>query len=161
VTSADRDFSPQALRESLNEIAAADSTRGASPAVEERLRAHVRTLRPAPVNWRVAAIAVAASVAIVALVWHTVPEPGEPPVTITRSVQPASGFLPLPYAHVPVADGQIVRMTVRREALVSFGFDPGDPALPDVVEADVFIGEDGIARSVRFVDSVYREELTP
>jgi len=52
-------------------------------------------------------------------------------------------------------------MTVRREVLASFGFDPGDPALPDVVEADVFIGEDGLARSVRFVDSMYREELTP
>jgi len=161
VNAVDRDVAPQALRDALNEIAAADSVRGASPEVEARLRAHVRTLRPAPVNWRVAAIGVAASLAIVTLVWHTVPGPGEQPATITRSVQPAADFLPLPYAHVPVAGGQIVRMTVRREVLASFGFDPGDPALPDVVEADVFIGEDGLARSVRFVDSMYREELTP
>lgn len=63
-------------------------------------------------------------------------------------------FLPLIYSNVPMAEGQLVRVELPRSALASFGLEltepVGDvPAMP--VLADVVVGEDGLARAVRFV----------
>jgi hypothetical protein len=152
------------LRDAMRRLAAEEIDLGASPGVEMHLRAHVRSLRRAPRSKAFVYIAAAASVAIVALVWQAVPpSSNEPGAAARRTIAPQSAdeFLPLPYAHVPVADGQVVRIAVPRIALASFGLDPAAPGTPDVVQADVFIGEDGIARSVRFVDWSSREESTP
>jgi hypothetical protein len=161
----ERNMAPAPLIDALRSIASEDADRGASPHVETALRAHVRSLRRPPRRWVFTGVAAAASIAIVALVWHVVPPPVTPDTATAgqraRPAETAGEFLPLPYAHVPAADGQVVRMAVPRAALASFGLDADAPGLPDVVQADVFIGEDGIARSVRFVDWSVREEPTP
>ena len=63
-----------------------------------------------------------------------------------------SGFIPLPYGEGPPSpgSGQIVRVEVARSALASMGFPVTGAASESYVQADVLIGEDGIARAIRF-----------
>jgi hypothetical protein len=164
----ERDMPPDLLRDALRSLAAEDSGLAASPVVEAQLRAHVRSLRRVPRRRTFPYIAAAASIAIAALVWHVMPSPETPGQPTARQTprralvgDPDGEFLPLPYAHVPASDGQVVRIAVPRAAMASFGLDPDASGMADVVEADVFIGEDGIARSVRFVGWIDREEPTP
>jgi hypothetical protein len=72
--------------------------------------------------------------------------PGEPVVV-------ASEFLPLAYSTVPVTGGHIVRLEVPSASLGAFGVDLADTVSPrpDAVLADIIVGEDGLARAVRFV----------
>jgi hypothetical protein len=71
----------------------------------------------------------------------------------------ATEFMPLPYSAVPFTDARLVRLEVPRTALAEFGLTPVDAAAIDRVEstkkdtilADVLVGEDGLARAVRFV----------
>jgi hypothetical protein len=64
-----------------------------------------------------------------------------------------NAFYPLQYSTVPVTNGHIVRIEVPRSAPVAFGLDPVDfvSAKRGAVLADVMVGEDGLARAVRFV----------
>lgn len=153
------------LREALADLAARDADEGASEMVERRLLLQVRRMRRAR-QWRRVSLATAAAIAFVAVVWRTAPVTSPRQASIpVPAVAPASAtpddFLPLPYANVPVSRGQIVRMPVAREALVSFGLDPGGPDASAVVLADVLIGEDGLARGVRFIDISTQEQRWP
>jgi hypothetical protein len=73
----------------------------------------------------------------------------------------------LTYSSVPVTGGRIVRLEVPSSAVEAFGVDPANLAnpRPDVVLADVVVGEDGLARAVRFVrwakDNVSPQEEQP
>ena len=157
----------QRLEDTLRALARQDDALRPSPHVEAQLRARVQALRPssteagtpARATWHAWAGAAAAAVLFV-LIWRLVPS--QPPERITARDVPAptlrSDFLPLPYAHVPVATGHIVRMSVPRTALATFGLDPGRAGDTRTVLADVFVGEDGIARSVRFVDPAIQED---
>jgi hypothetical protein len=66
-----------------------------------------------------------------------------------------TAFFPLIYSNVPSMTGHLVRLEVPRSALMAFGLEPADAMrssdAPTMVYADVFVGEDGLARSVRFV----------
>ena len=155
------------LEETLRALAREDDALGPPARVEAHLRARVRALRQssgqgraaAPAAWHTWVTAAAAALLFI-MVWRFVP--AHPPDRLARFERPApalvTGFLPLPYAHVPVAQGQIVRMTVPRAALAAFGLDPGGAGDDTVIFADVFVGEDGIARSVRFVDPSIQED---
>jgi hypothetical protein len=90
------------------------------------------------------------------------------PAPIARSTA-ATAFLPLMYSAVPAGDVQVIRLRVPRPALASFGLAPMEAgeavsrAVSEVandvaadgstgtVLADVLVGEDGLARAVRFV----------
>ena len=62
-------------------------------------------------------------------------------------------FLPLAYSTVPITHARIVRIEVPRTAPELFGIDPAGlvNASQGTVVADVVVGEDGLARAVRFV----------
>jgi hypothetical protein len=74
--------------------------------------------------------------------------------TNTREV--TTDFFPLTYSSVPAPGGQLVRMQVPRTALATFGVAsfgvPGDRSA--TVMAEVVVGNDGLARAVRFVRAV-------
>jgi hypothetical protein len=61
-----------------------------------------------------------------------------------------SEFFPLTYSTVPVSEGRLVRLEVPGTALAAFGLDTARSS-PDAVLADVVVGEDGLARAVRFI----------
>ena len=78
-------------------------------------------------------------------------------------------FMPLMYSSIPYTDAQIVRFDVPRETLSNFGLvltDSTSGRLPDflgreTVAADVLVGEDGLARAVRFVRAERAAGVTP
>jgi hypothetical protein len=56
---------------------------------------------------------------------------------------------PLKYSNVPVTNAQTIRLELPRAALASFGLEADNTS--GTVLADVLIGQDGLARAVRFV----------
>jgi hypothetical protein len=168
--------SERALTSALRALAQDDDARARSAStvsstVEARLRAEVRALgaaRRARTRWRIGlAAALVAAAAIPA--WQfanrglqssgAVP-PAATGATATPREEITTAFLPLLYSDVPVAGAQIVRLSVPRSALASFGLtlpesssaqDATTSASSATVVADVVVGDDGLARAVRFV----------
>ena len=138
---------------------AADEGMTASPEVEARLRREIVAIARA--RARRAAVWLAAAAAIVAAVtigvwrsnWSGGPDAGQPAAVTAAARDVTTDFFPLAYAYVPAYSTHIVRMEFPRRALASFGLGSfeidADPRA--TVTADVVVGEDGIARYVRFV----------
>ncbi len=157
-----------ALTEWLREVADADATTGASPAVRERLLEEVRARRRAR---RVSALkmyALAAGLVIATglPVWQlsTGPsvESSQGGATLAGAdAEVATAFYPLAYGAVPVTQGNIVRVAVSPAAIAALGVVPiGVNTSPtDVLLADVVVGEDGLARAVRFVRTPARDSM--
>jgi len=166
------------LTSALRAIAEEEAGRGASAAVEARLLAEVRSLARAR---RLRACATLAAVAAVVLVAVAVPNwyriarqplseglgTGAEPGADVSTAEMATAFFPLIYVSVPMTGGQIVRLEMPQAALTSFGVAPADVingARPGTVLADVLVGEDGLARAVRFVrpgTTITQQELQP
>jgi flagellar biosynthesis/type III secretory pathway M-ring protein FliF/YscJ len=151
----------------LNDADAASDAMSTSPAVEARLLAEVRAIARARRQRHVVmalAMAAAILVAVAISFWRsgrsselTTPAP----VTATAASRDiATDFMPLAFAYVPAFSTHIVRMVLPRRSLASFGlgsFEIVDDASATVT-ADVVIGEDGLARYVRFVRPAARQE---
>jgi hypothetical protein len=103
--------------------------------------------------------AYAVSFAVAATLLMGILRPGEPTVPApspirSERVEAATEFLPLMYGDVPMSEGRIVRLEVPQEALITFGLSAVDTiarSSPETVLADVVVGEDGLARAIRFV----------
>lgn len=108
------------------------------------------------------AVAFAAMLALAAfLVRDRQPEAARPPVQRTVEVavlQPqadSDGFIPLPNSAGIAADEDdvnLVRMEVPRSAMIALGLDVSPDRAEELVEADVMLGSNGMARAVRFLD---------
>jgi hypothetical protein len=71
------------------------------------------------------------------------------PVAPQREVM--TEFIPIVYDPEPVERGQIVRIRLPLAALASFGLPVNEEHAEEAIRADVVLGEDGLARAVRFV----------
>jgi hypothetical protein len=60
-------------------------------------------------------------------------------------------FIPIVYDPEPVERGQIVRIRLPSSALTAFGLPVNEEHVDEAIRADVLLGEDGLARAVRFV----------
>ena len=154
----------QSLDAAFRAVAAEDAGIGASAAVEARLLTEVRSIAAARRRRTfAAALGIAAALLLVLSVpvWRMLARPPAPPAS-TREV--TTEFLPLLYSSVPASHVQMVRLAVPRAALASFGLAPleaSDRASTDTVLADVLVGDDGLARAVRFVRPAADQEQTP
>ena len=126
--------------------------------LEPLLQVHVRAIGAVRRRRRqIAALAATAAViGIVTLTWWRSPVPTSIDTQIAFSADPspevATEFLPLNYDSTSREDGQLVRIEVPRAALASFGLNSESPNdAGGVVLADVVVGDDGLARAVRFV----------
>jgi hypothetical protein len=66
----------------------------------------------------------------------------------------ATEFVPLSYGESlssSLEGGQLVRVQLPRATLLSFGFPMSEERAPEPIKADVLLGEDGVARAIRFV----------
>jgi hypothetical protein len=65
-----------------------------------------------------------------------------------------SGFIPLPNASQigPNEEVNLVRVEVPRSAMIALGYDVKPEEASASVQADVMLGNDGLARAVRFID---------
>jgi len=70
-----------------------------------------------------------------------------------RAQEVATEFIPLVHAgqYAPADEGQLVRVELPRSALASFGLSVSAEAPGGRVKADVLMGQDGVARAIRFV----------
>jgi hypothetical protein len=153
-------FNMESLKSAARAIADEDATLGASAIVEARLLAEVHAIAKARrqrASMYVAAallllIAAAVPVRRVFETRATAPPAQRADVSASSS-ENVTEFFSLGFADVPVTGAQIVRIEVPRAALRSFGVVPIDTGRAASTEAlaDVIIGEDGLARAVRFV----------
>jgi hypothetical protein len=72
-----------------------------------------------------------------------------------------TAFYPLAYGALPVTQGNVVRVVISPEAVAALGVETIDvnTSPTDVLLADVIVGEDGLARAVRFVRTPVRHSL--
>ena len=72
---------------------------------------------------------------------------------VIRTDEVASSFYPLPEADAlpPLESAMVVRVQLPLASLQLMGFPVNDEAGADPVEADVLLGQDGLARGVRLI----------
>jgi hypothetical protein len=155
------------VTEALRAVAGEEASLGASTVVEARLLDEVRSIARAR-RRRVAIVTLAAAAVLaiaVAVPWKrsadnaSAGQQTSAPAS-RRDAEPevATAFFPLTYSSLPISNAQLVRVQVPRSALASFGLAPIDVpgsaaggTASATVAADVLVGEDGVARAVRFV----------
>jgi hypothetical protein len=158
------------LQRALHELRDADADLGAAPEVAARLRSAVGERRARERRRQMAWLATAAAIvlSVSAAHWYfTSTSMVDQPVRVEApaptdpgpSSQVPTDFLPLRYASVPASSGRIVQLVVPSSAMASFGLDPAS-AGGDAVNADVFVGDDGLARAIRF-SPFSAKELVP
>jgi hypothetical protein len=156
----------RSLTAALRAVAADEEALGASSHVEARLLAEVQAIararqRRANVLGLAAAAVLFLGIAVPG--WYSTQflqtrraapadhQAAVVAVAATREVTTA--FFPLQYSNVPAPGAHLIRLQVPRSALASFGitsFNAPDDTSPTVL-ADVVVGDDGLARAVRFV----------
>lgn len=148
------------LTQALRRLKEEDEAMSASPAVEARLLQEVRGLQRRQRGWRPYLIAAAAAAAIVvvtvSIAWWNRSEA----VPTVATQEATTDFYPLFYGSVPTAQTHLVRLELPRESLARFGLMSADAigSTSGTVLADVLVGDDGLARAVRFVHKLSQEQ---
>jgi hypothetical protein len=146
------------LLEGLHAIAA-DGPCQAPPNIEARLLAEFRKrsrLRRARI-WMSAASIGAVAAAIAVLVWigprAPKPEVVQQDATVLAD-ETAGDFYPLPDADglPPIESAMVVRVQMPMASLELIGFPISEDRAGGPVEAEVLLGQDGLARGVRLVE---------
>ena len=152
------------LGQALRRLKKEDETMSASPAVEARLLQEVRGLQRQQRGWSPRLLAALAAAAIVlvtlSLAWWS--RSGQGPAAVATEVaqEVTTGFFPLFYGSVPTTQTHLVRLELPRESLARFGLMSADGIgrTSGTVLADVLVGDDGLARAVRFVRKLSQEQ---
>jgi hypothetical protein len=73
--------------------------------------------------------------------------------TYAKETEYATDFFSLAYDNDqnPMQRGQVIRVQMPRSALITFGFPVNIERADTTVKADLLVGEDGMARAIRFV----------
>ena len=158
------------LEAGFRSLAAGSRQVGAPPRVEARLRTAFRqqagTEHRAPSRpWVPAVTWVAAFAAMFALAAFLVrqrqpeavrlPAPRAIELAAVQQQADYDGFIPLPNSAGVAADEDdvnLVRVEVPRSAMIALGFDVSADRAAELVEADVMLGSNGVARAVRFLE---------
>ena len=149
------------LSAALRQLARGDeATLSTSPSVEAHLRAQLRTIRSSRARrQRTLVLALAAAILIAvgmpALWWAMTHRATSEPTTASEVASPetTTAFFPLFFGSVPTSGSHLVRMELPPSALARFGLAAANELdrTAATVLADVLIGDDGLARAVRFV----------
>lgn len=155
---------------SLRALAADDAADGASAAVQIRLLGEVRQLRRArrrsimKMSLLATALCIAIAVPIGHLATHDIQSGSSSSasqhVPALANGEMVTAFFPLRYSTIPVSGGRLVRLEVPRHAVRAFGVETTESTLErasSTILADVFVGDDGLARAVRFVRPLTRK----
>jgi hypothetical protein len=174
----------QRILEALRALAESDRDKEAAPEVEIRLRRAFQRRRLRRTVWRAAAwAAAAAGIAVAFSVWHrngplsprsspaaasvapvnptveperevTTPQRKAARVRARRPREVVTEFFPLIDVAPPFERGELVRVNLPASVLRTVGLPVSEDRLTDRVEADVLVGEEGLARAIRFVKPV-------
>jgi hypothetical protein len=164
----------------LKALAAHDREREAPGEVEVRVRQAFRRAKKqrrmkSMALWSLAAAAVVAAILLAIPHKHSSPavvtKPAPPPQLATvvepptapqirpvrRRIAPkppreiATEFFPLMDVPLPFERGELLRVIVPASTMRSVGLPVNEEHLADRVQADVLVGEEGLARAIRFV----------
>ncbi len=174
-------MSEDRILEALNALREADDGQEAGPRVEARLRAAFRKHRARHVwkhamAWAAAAAAAVLMFAIADRPRSVVLRRSEPAVIATPEAEPqpaltpatptprravprrpaplreiATEFFPLLDVQPPFERGELVRVVVPASTMRDVGLPVSQDHLADLVQADVLVGQEGMARAIRFV----------
>lgn len=74
-------------------------------------------------------------------------------ITEVKENEDTTDFIPLRYGddHEPMESGDVIRVLMPRSALITLGLPVNVVRADEPVMADLLIGEDGLARAIRFV----------
>jgi hypothetical protein len=155
------------LKGSLRALAAEDAVQGASGAVRMRLLEEVRLIRRGRRRAVVRIYILAGGLCVAAAlpIWYVAKADLRDPLSAARTLPAApdaemvTAFFPLPYSTVPMSGVRLLRLKLPRETVRALGVNEatGDSS-SDLVLADVLVGEDGLARAVRFVRPLPRDQ---
>ena len=157
-----------ALARALRAVAEDDHALSASAGIEARLLTEAlgitraRRRRTYATSGAFALLAVAVTIPLWRMATDRPSAPGAASATESAraaGVEDTTEFFPLMYSNVPITDARTVRLELPQSALTSFGLDADDPA--GTVLADVVVGQDGLARAVRFVRPVIITQRSP
>jgi len=169
------------MNELLKALADADREREAPPAVEARLRAAFRKKHQRRV-WPYFALVAAIAAVIVLSIINTTKPPVKPQVIETRGIvvlpapvvarneaptprrvvhrrppQPkeeiVTEFYPLMEDPLPFERGELLRVSLPAAAMRTVGVTVSEDRLGEIVQADVLVGQEGLARAIRFVNT--------
>jgi len=152
------------LETALRALAEDEPQLGASAGIEARLLVEVRNIAVARRRRMAIVVCAAAAAVVLFALWIGSQRFLPSRSSEARVAEVATDFMPLAYGSVPSTNVQVVRLAVPRAALVSFGLTPPEPlerASADTVLADVLVGDDGLARAVRFVRLAADQEQMP
>lgn len=158
------------MKELLQALADADRELEAPEAIELRLRSAFRK-KFAHAKWPYFALTAAAAI-VLAVVVRPKPQTMEiavftPPVVelpatkpvvrkaVHRKPQPqevVTAFYPLIEDAPPFERGELLRVSVPALAMRGVGLPVSEERLTDMVQADVLVGQEGLARAIRFVN---------
>jgi hypothetical protein len=106
--------------------------------------------------WRVALFVGAAAGVVIAAAWLQ----RAPASTPSEAAAPGEfGFVLVPDPLADPASMQVVRLRMRRAGLASLGVPLANPDADGLIEVEVLVGEDGVARSIRRTALVTTEEI--
>jgi hypothetical protein len=132
---------------------AAESPQEAPPRVEERLVAEMRRRsRARRRNFWLAGASGAVAAGLAVMVWmHPAAPTGFPEDAAFSEL--ADGFYPLPDADAlsPLETAMVVRVELPMSSLRLMGVPVNGASAAQLIQADVLLGQDGLARGVRFV----------
>jgi hypothetical protein len=161
------------MNELLRALAESDREKEAPPEVEIRLKAAFRRKYKRRVWPYFAVAAVAAGMAFfvrvpkpqtmeIAVVTPPVPALGiakAAPPRVVRRKQPqeiVTEFYPLMEDPPPFERGELLRVSLPAAAMRSVGVPVSEDRLTELVQADVLVGQEGLARAIRFVNTSVR-----
>jgi hypothetical protein len=138
-----------ALRDAMRPRQAPDRV---EQALRRQFREQHKGKQPDRASWRWWGVAVAAATIVLALlVLRPTPPPPQSAEVASREI--TTDYIPIGYGAPlsPNEFAQIVRVSVPRSDMARFGLPIRLDAGPERVTADVVLGEDGVARAIRFV----------
>jgi hypothetical protein len=163
------------MKELLRALADSDREREAPPEVERRLKAAFRRKYKRRILPYFAAVAVAAGMAwffvrVPKSQTHVQPQeiavvtPPAPALSIVakspvvhrkpRTLQETvTEFYPLMEDPPPFERGELLRVSLPAAAMRSVGVPVSEDRLGETVQADVLVGQEGLARAIRFVNT--------
>lgn len=168
-------MSEEDVLKALRALGESDRDREAPAAVELRLRSAFRR-KYKRLAWPYFAIAAAAMASFLLLLWvpkaatlkiPAVAAPAAPVVAIanpavpkkpvpSQAAQPAevvTEFYPLLDNPPPFERGELLRVSLPASAMRTVGLPVSEDRLDETVQADVLVGEEGLARAIRFVNT--------
>lgn len=157
------------MKELLRALAESDREKEAPPEVETRLRAAFRGKYRRRIWPYFAAAAVAAGMAsffvkapktqTMEIAVAAPPAPALPaaqPVLRRESAPPrevVTEFYPLMEDPPPFERGELLRVSLPAAAMRSVGVPVSEDRLDEMIQADVLVGQEGLARAIRFVNT--------